>query len=67
MNYAVCVAVGIGLFSGGWWWAGARRTYTGPRTKDLMHVVPSSPDSAVDAGIGSGFRDEGDGEGYNRV
>lgn len=39
MNYAVVVAGVIAVFSLGWWWAGKRRTYTGPRTKDLLHLV----------------------------
>jgi hypothetical protein len=56
MNYAVTVAGFIGIFSLGWWWAGARkyvlfsllccytdicRTYTGPRTQHLLQVVPA--------------------------
>lgn len=32
MNYAICVAAFIGLFSTVWWYAGARKTYIGPRT-----------------------------------
>ncbi|KAF2743922.1 amino acid transporter [Sporormia fimetaria CBS 119925] len=40
MNYAVCVAGVIGVFSCGWWWAGARRTYTGPRTNDIIDELP---------------------------
>jgi len=39
MNYAIVVAAFVGLFSLGWWWAGARHKYTGPRTQDLMHIV----------------------------
>ncbi|KAH8593803.1 amino acid/polyamine transporter I [Bisporella sp. PMI_857] len=42
MNYAVAVGGFIALFSLGWWWAGARNTYTGPRTQELLHVVPNS-------------------------
>ncbi|MCJ1258781.1 hypothetical protein MMC24_006614 [Lignoscripta atroalba] len=42
MNYAVCVAAFIALFSLSWWWIGARHKYTGPRTKDLLQLVPSS-------------------------
>ena len=41
MNYAVCVAAFIALFSLTWWWVGARKKYTGPRTKDLLEMVPS--------------------------
>jgi hypothetical protein len=37
MNYAVAVALVIAMFALGWWWAGARKVYTGPRTRDLMH------------------------------
>lgn len=39
MNYAVVVAGFVGLFSLSWWWAGARRKYTGPRTQDIMDLV----------------------------
>ncbi|KAK5107681.1 hypothetical protein LTR62_000916 [Meristemomyces frigidus] len=42
MNYAIVVAAFVGLFSLGWWWAGARHKYTGPRTQELMHVVGTS-------------------------
>ncbi|KAI9791239.1 MAG: hypothetical protein M1816_004231 [Peltula sp. TS41687] len=42
MNYAICVAGFIALFSLSWWWIGARRKYTGPRTKDLLEMIPSS-------------------------
>lgn len=41
MNYAIVVAGFVALFSLGWWWAGARRKYTGPRTQDIMDIVPS--------------------------
>ncbi|KAH7383126.1 amino acid/polyamine transporter I [Cadophora sp. MPI-SDFR-AT-0126] len=41
MNYAVVVASFIAVFSLGWWWAGARKTYTGPKTKDLLREVES--------------------------
>lgn len=47
MNYAVVVAAFIAVFSLVWWWAGARRTYTGPRTQDLLVVVPSDEDECV--------------------
>jgi len=39
MNYAVVVAVVIAFFSLTWWWAGARKTYTGPKTKELLEIV----------------------------
>ncbi|KAK5131169.1 hypothetical protein LTR08_001255 [Meristemomyces frigidus] len=39
MNYAIVVAGVVGLFSLGWWWAGARHKYTGPRTQDLLEMV----------------------------
>jgi len=42
MNYAVVVAAFIGIFSVGWWFAGARKTYVGPRTKDLVTVGETS-------------------------
>ncbi|KUJ15073.1 amino acid transporter [Mollisia scopiformis] len=48
MNYAVVVAGVIALFSLGWWWAGARKTYTGPRTQDLLVVVPTEEGSGDD-------------------
>lgn len=40
MNYAICVAGFIGLFSTVWWYAGARKTYTGPRTSDTICELP---------------------------
>ncbi|KAK6383180.1 hypothetical protein LTR65_010361 [Meristemomyces frigidus] len=42
MNYAIVVAGAVGLFSLGWWWAGARNKYTGPRTQDIMSLVATS-------------------------
>ncbi|MCJ1382102.1 hypothetical protein MMC17_005214 [Xylographa soralifera] len=39
MNYAVAVAAFIVLFSLSWWWIGARKKYTGPRTKDILRVI----------------------------
>ncbi|CZT10709.1 probable amino acid permease 2 (AAP-2) [Rhynchosporium graminicola] len=41
MNYAVVVGGFIALFSFGWWWAGARTSYTGPKTKDLLGEAES--------------------------
>ncbi|KAA8566245.1 hypothetical protein EYC84_008845 [Monilinia fructicola] len=41
MNYAVAVGAGIAIFSLGWWWAGARKTYAGPKTKDLIQSIAS--------------------------
>ncbi|KAH6677091.1 amino acid permease-domain-containing protein [Halenospora varia] len=46
MNYAVAVAGFIGLFSLGWWFAGAKRTYTGPRTKDLVVRIDHTTESS---------------------
>ncbi|KAF2106288.1 amino acid permease 2 [Lophiotrema nucula] len=40
MNYAICVAGFIGFFSMIWWYAGARKTYTGPRTTDIIDELP---------------------------
>lgn len=40
MNYAIVVAGFVALFSLSWWWAGARKKYTGPRTQDIMENVP---------------------------
>jgi hypothetical protein len=40
MNYAICVAAFIGLFSTVWWFAGARNTYVGPRTNDTIDMLP---------------------------
>ncbi|KAF2173388.1 hypothetical protein M409DRAFT_61824 [Zasmidium cellare ATCC 36951] len=42
MNYAIVVAAFVGVFSLGWWWAGARHKYTGPRTLELLVTVPES-------------------------
>jgi len=42
MNYAIVVAGFVGLFSLSWWWAGARKKYTGPRTQDIMHLVDTT-------------------------
>ncbi|EPE34332.1 hypothetical protein GLAREA_10026 [Glarea lozoyensis ATCC 20868] len=39
MNYAVAVGAFIGVFSLTWWFAGARRTYTGPRTNARLVSV----------------------------
>jgi len=41
MNYAVCVAAAIAIFSLSWWWIGARKKYTGPRTTDLLQIIAS--------------------------
>lgn len=41
MNYAICVAAFIGLFSTVWWFAGARNTYIGPRTSDTIDMLPA--------------------------
>ncbi|KAF2200797.1 amino acid transporter [Delitschia confertaspora ATCC 74209] len=47
MNYAICVATFIGFFSLVWWYAGARKTYTGPRTQDLLAQLPTEePDDS---------------------
>jgi amino acid transporter len=35
MNYAIAIAGVVGLFAVGWWFAGSRNKYVGPRTKDL--------------------------------
>ncbi|RMY65505.1 hypothetical protein D0863_09074 [Hortaea werneckii] len=46
MNYAIVVAGFVGLFSLTWWWAGARKKYTGPRTQDIMDLVDTAdPDT----------------------
>ena len=39
MNYAICVAGFIALFSLSWWFIGARHKYTGPRIKDLLQSI----------------------------
>jgi amino acid transporter len=36
MNYAIVVAGVIATSALGWWFAGARKTYVGPRTRDLV-------------------------------
>ncbi|KAJ5141461.1 hypothetical protein N7526_002456 [Penicillium atrosanguineum] len=41
MNYAICVAAFIGLFSLVWWWVAARGKYTGPQTNDIIQEIPS--------------------------
>ncbi|KAF2102103.1 amino acid permease, variant [Rhizodiscina lignyota] len=41
MNYAICVAAVIALVSLTWWFVSARHKYTGPRTKDLLDLVPT--------------------------
>ena len=43
MNYAIVVAGFVALFSLSWWWAGARKKYTGPRTQDIMDRNCSLP------------------------
>jgi len=45
MNYAAVVAAMIGVFSVGWWWGEARRSYKGPRTKDILTLVMSEDDA----------------------
>ncbi|EKD18816.1 amino acid permease [Drepanopeziza brunnea f. sp. 'multigermtubi' MB_m1] len=53
MNYAVVVALGIATFSLGWWWAGARKTYTGPKTRDLLPGERSgNGDGSLDEEVG---------------
>ncbi|KLJ08510.1 hypothetical protein EMPG_16053 [Blastomyces silverae] len=54
MNYAICVAAFIALFSLSWWWLSARRKYTGPRTKDLLQAVETE-DLEVPYGTTAGF------------
>ncbi|TVY35244.1 putative amino-acid permease [Lachnellula occidentalis] len=51
MNYASAVAAFIAVFSLGWWFAGARRTYTGPRTKELLIQVNTEDGSADGEGV----------------
>lgn len=58
MNYAIAVAGFIALFSLGWWWAGARSTYKGPRTKDLLGLERAgTEDSRVGEGQEQGSED----------
>ncbi|OKL60303.1 hypothetical protein UA08_04340 [Talaromyces atroroseus] len=40
MNYAVCVAAFIAVFSLSWWWLSARSKYIGPRTKEIIEPIP---------------------------
>lgn len=47
MNYAICVAAFIGFFSMIWWYAGARKTYTGPRTNDIITELPPEDPEAI--------------------
>ncbi|OXV08479.1 hypothetical protein Egran_03758 [Elaphomyces granulatus] len=39
MNYAICVAAFIAIFSLSWWWLSARRKYVGPRTKEFFQAI----------------------------
>lgn len=39
MNYASVVGAAIAVFALGWWWGGARKVYTGPRTKELFATL----------------------------
>ncbi|KIW03109.1 uncharacterized protein PV09_05754 [Verruconis gallopava] len=41
MNYAICVAGAIALVSLSWWFISARKTYIGPRTKEIIIEVPT--------------------------
>ncbi|KAI9868304.1 MAG: hypothetical protein M1813_005747 [Trichoglossum hirsutum] len=41
MNYAICVAAFIAVFAISWWWIGARKKYTGPRTTDILELIGS--------------------------
>jgi len=50
MNYAVCVAAFIGIFSTVWWYAGARKSYIGPRTNEAIREVPSEDIGDVNSG-----------------
>ncbi|CAL3969644.1 unnamed protein product [Diplocarpon coronariae] len=61
MNYAVAVAACIACFSLGWWWAGARRTYTGPKTRENLDGESSGGllDEEEDLGTPHGEWDEG--------
>ncbi|MCJ1388003.1 hypothetical protein MMC18_000847 [Xylographa bjoerkii] len=54
MNYAVAVAGFIALFSLSWWWIGARKKYTGPRTKDILQVVDT--ENSEDGSYSPDFR-----------
>jgi len=53
MNYAICVAAFMAIFAIGWWWMGAREVYTGPRTKDVMELIPSENEEDVARGYGT--------------
>jgi hypothetical protein len=54
MNYAAVVAAAIAVFALGWWWAGARKVYTGPRTKELLARIPEEEGCSDDQGAESG-------------
>ncbi|KAG9232856.1 amino acid/polyamine transporter I [Amylocarpus encephaloides] len=49
MNYAVAVGVFIGLFSLGWWFAGAKRSYIGPRTTAILNEVSDEDESPANS------------------
>jgi len=36
MNYAIAVAGAIASFALTWWYLGARKTYSGPRTRHIL-------------------------------
>lgn len=46
MNYAIVVAGFVALFSMIWWFAGARKKYTGPRTQDILSSLSDGNESA---------------------
>ncbi|RDW68079.1 amino acid transporter-4 [Coleophoma cylindrospora] len=48
MNYAVVVGAAIAVFSFGWWWAGARNTYSGPKTQDLLEIPPQEDEEVCE-------------------
>ncbi|KAF2088567.1 amino acid transporter [Saccharata proteae CBS 121410] len=50
MNYAICVAGFIALFSLSWWWIGARKKYTGPKTTDIINILPSEDPDEMNRG-----------------
>jgi len=67
MNYAVVVAAGIAVFALGWWWAGARKTYEGPRTRSILGLTAQEDgeegdfDEGMNGGICREFDERDDG------
>lgn len=51
MNYAVAVGAFIAIVAVGWWFAGARRIYVGPRTRDLVGEISEESQDVGDVDV----------------